>query len=96
MSKHKTIDQRIGELCKFIREFLDLTQADAGKKIGVCEGTIRRWENGQYTPAGMIAYAEALGLKRYELDTIAHNGPTASLSRSARGFAAVYWGRERG
>lgn len=96
MSKHKTIDQRVGELCKFIREFLDLTQADAGKKIGVCEGTIRRWENGQYTPAGMIAYAKVLGLKRYELDTIAHNGPTTSLSKTARGFAAIYWGRERG
>ena len=48
MRKHG--DRNVGERIKKLREKLDLTQREFGRRIGVMDTVIRRWEKGEFEP----------------------------------------------
>ena len=46
-----------GEMVKYARKQLSMTQTELAKALGVCFATVNRWENGQVNPSSLAQKA---------------------------------------
>lgn len=62
--------KEIGDRVWFIREFLELSQTDFGRKIGYASSIVSRWETGKSAPEtrAILAICERFNVRREYLE----------------------------
>lgn len=82
----------IGEAVKIRREELRLDQVELGRRVGVGQQTVSRWETGQAVPRPdrLPALAEVLGLDGEHVHRLAGHLPPRQSSTAAEFVHEVY------
>ena len=82
----------IGEAVKIRREELRLDQLELGRRVGVGQQTVSRWETGQAVPKPdrLPVLAEVLGLDSEHVHRLAGHLPPAQSSAAAELVHEMY------
>lgn len=96
LRESKKMKQKIGNVLKFMRAKLSITQMEVAKAIGVSQGTYAQWENGDYLPKfpQLMKLASFFQCKPHDIDdrlcvlkdTEIHMITDPNFSRRLRGY----------